>query len=159
VKFWFESELVEIFGVDTAPTTETADEIYDAIAAKLATPEFRPRALFNQFGIEFLATTDDPCDDLASHAKLAADPSWTGEVAPTFRPDAYLEPARAAWNDAIDRLGEVSGVDTGSYAGWVAAMENRRAYFQAHGGVSTDHAHRDARVEPLPDAEAERLYA
>ncbi len=82
MKFWFESQLVDIFGVDTAPTTETADEIYDAIAAKLVTPEFRPRALFDRFGIEFLATTDDPCDDLASHAKLAADPSWTGEVAP-----------------------------------------------------------------------------
>src|SRR5664279_4561057 len=122
VKFWFESELVDIFGVDTAPTTETADDIYDAIAAKLVTPEFRPRALFDSFGIEFLATTDDPCDDLASHAKLAADPSWTGEVAPTFRPDAYLEPAGACWNEAVDRLGEVSGIDTRSYAGWVAAM-------------------------------------
>ena len=159
VKFWFESELVDIFGVDVVPTIETADEIYDAIAAKLATPEFRPRALFNTFGIEFLATTDDPCDDLAFHAKLAADPSWTGEVAPTFRPDKYLEPAGPGWNTFVDRLGAVSGVDTGSYAGWVAAMENRRAYFQAHGAVSTDHAHRDARVEPLPDAEAERLYA
>ena len=159
VKFWFESQLVDIFGVDIAPTTETADEIYDALAAQLVTPEFRPRALFDSFGIEFLATTDDPCDDLASHAKLAADPSWTGEVAPTFRPDKYLEPAGACWNEAVDRLAEASGIDTGSYAGWVAAMENRRAYFQAHGAVSTDHSHRDARVEPLDDAEAERLYA
>jgi glucuronate isomerase len=159
VKFWFESELAEIFGVNIAPTTETADEIYDAIGALLVTPEFRPRALFDQFGIEFLATTDDPCDDLAHHAKLTADPSWTGEVAPTFRPDKYLEPAGPGWNEAVDRLGEVSGEDTGSNAGWVAAMENRRAYFKAHGAVSTDHSHRDAKVEPITDAEAERLYA
>ena len=95
------------------PSAETADDIYDAIAAKLATPEFRPRALYDRFGIEFLATTDDPCDDLAAHAKLASDPTWTGQVAPTFRPDKYLEPAQADWNQAIDRLGEVSGVDTG----------------------------------------------
>ncbi|MFZ0530600.1 MAG: glucuronate isomerase [Propionicimonas sp.] len=159
VKFWLESELAEIFGIDITPTAETADEIYDAIAAQLATDAFRPRALYQRFGIEFLATTDDPCDDLAHHAKLVADPTWTGEVAPTFRPDKYLEPARPDWNESVDRLGEVSGVDTGSYAGWVAAMENRRAYFKAHGAVSTDHSHRDARVEPLPDAEAERLYA
>jgi len=159
VKFWFESELSEIFGIDIAPATETADEIYDAIAAQLATPEFRPRALYERFGITFLATTDDPCDDLAHHAKLANDPSWTGEVAPTFRPDKYLEPSSPAWIESVDRLGAVSGVDTGSYAGWVAAMENRRAYFKAHGAVSTDHSHRDARVEPITTTEAGRLYA
>ncbi|GAA0352549.1 MAG: glucuronate isomerase [Micropruina glycogenica] len=159
VRFWFESELAEIFGIDLMPSADTADEIYDAIAAQLVTPAFRPRALYDRFGIEFIATTDDPCDDLASHAKLAADPTWTGTVAPTFRPDKYLEPAAAGWNDLIDRLGEVSGVDTGSYAGWLAAMENRRAFFKANGAVSTDHSHRDARIEPIDDAEADRLYA
>ena len=159
VRFWLESELVEIFGIDQMPSAETADDIYDAIAAKLATPEFRPKALYDRFGIEFLATTDDPCDDLAAHAKLASDPTWTGQVAPTFRPDKYLEPARADWNQAIDRLGEVSGVDTGTFAGWVGAMENRRGFFKQHGAVSTDHSHADARVEPITDAEAERLYA
>lgn len=159
VRFWFESELVEIFGIDQRPSEENAGEIYDAIDAKLKTPEFRPRALYDRFRIEFLATTDDPCDDLAHHAKLTADPTWTGQVAPTFRPDKYLEPATLGWNDLVDRLGEVSGVDTGDYAGWVAAMENRRAFFKQHGAVSTDHSHRDARAEPIPDAEAERLYA
>ena len=55
--------------------------------------DYRPRALYERFGIEVLATTDDPCDDLAAHAALAADPTWTGRVIPTFRPDRYLEPA------------------------------------------------------------------
>jgi glucuronate isomerase len=159
VKFWFESELVDVFGVDLVPSEETADAIYDAIAAKIATPEFRPRALYTSLDIEFIATTDDPADDLRHHIKLANDPTWTGKVAPTFRPDRYLEPATPAWNGLMDTLGEVSGIDTGTYAGWVAAMENRRAFFKANGAVSTDHSHRDARVEPISDAEAERLYA
>lgn len=159
VKFWFESELVEIFGIDVVPSAETADEIYDAIAEKIATPEFLPRALYRSFPIEFIATTDDPSDDLRHHIKLAGDPTWDGTVAPTFRPDKYLEPATPAWNGLVDRLAEVSGIDTGTYAGWVAAMENRRAFFRANGAVSTDHSHRDARVEPISDSEAERLYA
>ena len=159
VRFWLESELAEIFGLDLAPSAQTADALYDAIAERLATPAFRPRALYQRFGIELLATTDDPCDDLHHHARLAADETFTGRVVPTFRPDAYLEPARADWNTRIDRLGEVSGVDVDSYAGWVAAMESRRAYFRAHGAISSDHSHADARVEPLDDAEAERLYA
>ncbi|MCB0913794.1 MAG: glucuronate isomerase, partial [Propionibacteriaceae bacterium] len=64
VRFWLESELAEIFGLDIAPSAETADALYDALAERLATPAFRPRALYQRFGIEFLATTDDPCDDL-----------------------------------------------------------------------------------------------
>ncbi|GEA87526.1 glucuronate isomerase [Cellulomonas cellasea] len=159
VKLWFESELVDVFGLDLAPSAGTADDLYDAIAEKIATPAFRPRALYERFGIEVLATTDDPADDLRHHEKLAADPTWHGRVAPTFRPDKYLEPATPAWNGLVDRLGEVSGADTGTYAGWVAAMEDRRAYFAAHGATSSDHSHRDARMEPLPVAEAERLYA
>lgn len=159
VKLWFESGLADVFGLDLAPSAETADALYDAIAERIATPAFRPRALYERFGIEVLATTDDPSDDLRHHEKLAADPTWRGRVVPTFRPDKYLEPATPAWNGLVDRLGEVTGVDTGSYAGWVAAMEDRRAFFAAHGATSSDHSHRDARLEPLPVAEAERLYA
>ena len=158
VKFWLEAELVDVFGVDVVPSAETADQIYDTIAAALVTPEFRPRALYERFGIEVLATTDDPSDDLRHHRALAEDPTWDGRVIPTFRPDKYLEPATPAWNGLVDTLGEVAGVDTGSLDGWVRAMAERRSFFQANGAVSTDHSHRDARVEPLEPREAERLY-
>jgi glucuronate isomerase len=64
-----DAELVDIFGIDVRPSAETADEIYDAINAKLATDAFKPRALLDTFNISFLATTDDPLDDLEHHAK------------------------------------------------------------------------------------------
>jgi len=159
MKFWFESELADVFGIDLVPSPETADEIYDRIDALLKTDAYRPRELFDRFKIEFIATTDDPCDDLGYHQAIAADQGWQRAVVPTFRPDKYLEPLKPTWNADIDRLGEVSGVDTGSYAGWVAAMENRRAFFKANGAISTDHSHIDAGAEKLDDVEAERLYA
>lgn len=159
VKGWLEAELGEVFGIDLAPSAETADDVYDAIAERLATPDYRPRALYRRFGIEVLATTDDPCDDLEHHRLLVEDATWDGRVVPTFRPDAYLEAGRPGWRALMDRLGEVSGVDTGTYAGWVAAMEARRAYFAEHGATSSDHSHRDAGMVRLHDLEAERLYA
>jgi len=159
VRYWFDTELAEIFGVTVRPSAETADEIYDQIAAALTQPAFRPRALFEQFDISVLATTDDPADDLAAHAALAADPTFTGRVVPTFRPDRYLESARPGWAEAVERLGEAAGTDTGTYAGWVAAMEARRAYFKANGAVSTDHSHDDVGSASLEAADAERLYA
>lgn len=159
VQFWFESQFVDVFGIDVRPSAETADRIYDQILERLGTDEYKPRALYKRFNIDFLATTDDPCDDLAGHKQLVDDPTWDSRVVPTFRPDKYLEPARAGWVELTKQLGEVSGVEIGSYADHLEAMRIRRRYFVDHGAVSSDHSHRDARCARLDDAEAERLFA
>lgn len=158
VRDWLESALAEIFEVSLRPSAQTADAIYDQVADRLEAVAYRPRALFERFRIEVLATTDDPCDDLSPHAALAADATWHGRVIPTFRPDRYLEPALPGWRDAVTRLGEVAGVDTGDYDGFLHALEQRRRYFLAHGATSADHSHVDVRTDPLEPAEAARLY-
>jgi glucuronate isomerase len=158
VRYWLESELAEIFDVTLRPSAANADTIYDHLAARLSQDAYKPRALFDRFKISVLATTDDPCDDLAVHAALGADPTWSGRVVPTFRPDRYLEAAEPGWPAAVERLGAVSRQDTGSYRGWVAAVEGRREYFISQGAVSADHAHTDCGTEPLEDSEADRIY-
>jgi glucuronate isomerase len=158
VRYWLESELADIFEVSVRPSARTADAVYDQIADHLKEDAYRPRALYERFGIEVLATTDDPCDDLAVHAALSADPTWKGRVVPTFRPDAYLEPGQAGWAERVRRLGETAGVDTGTYAGYVQALEDRRRYFVEHGATSADHSHLDVRTDPLDPAEASRIF-
>ena len=140
------------------PSAETADAIYDRISERLATDAYRPRALYERFGITVLATTDDPSSDLSAHAALAADPTWSGRVIPTFRPDRYLEPGRRGWVDAVAELGKAADLDTGDFAGFVRALEARRRYFVAHGAVSADHSHDDVRTDPLEPSEAARIY-
>ncbi|KQW47268.1 glucuronate isomerase [Nocardioides sp. Root1257] len=154
VAYWFESELAEIFGVSERPSEASADTLYDQVAACLEQPEFRPRALFDRFGIEVLATTDDPADDLAAHASLAADPTFHGRVLPTFRPDRYLEPGRPGWRAAVESIAD----EPTSCAGFIAALAQRRAFFVDQGGTSADHSHVDLGSEPLSDAEAERIH-
>ncbi len=158
VRYWLEAQLADIFGVTVRPSAHTADAIYDTIAAALAAPDYRPRALADRFGIEVLATTDDPTDDLADHAALAADPTWMPRVIPTFRPDRYLEVARPDWAESADRLGRSAGVDTGDYRGYIEALEVRRRYFIDHGATSADHSHLDVGTEPLSDEQAGRIY-
>jgi glucuronate isomerase len=158
VRYWLETDLFDIFGVTRQLAAETADVTYDQIAGSLAQPAFRPRALFERFGIEVLATTDDPCDDLAAHAGLNADLTWTGRVIPTFRPDRHLDPAAVGWVDGVAALQQASGIDTGSYAGYVAALEDRRRHFVAHGAVSADHGCLDVQTDPLTAAEADRIF-
>ncbi|WP_150308180.1 glucuronate isomerase [Planctomonas psychrotolerans] len=156
--YWLTHELVTLFGVEDEPSDATADALYDAISARLATDEFRPRALFDRFGIEVMATTDDPMDDLAVHAELAADPSFRGRVLPTFRPDAYLDPTSPAFPENVGRLTESAGAATDDFAGYLRALEDRRAFFVQNGAVSADHGVREPFTVDLDESAAAELY-
>lgn len=159
-RLWLEQTLADVFGVTVPLSPATADTVYDQIAARLAEPGFRPRALFQRFGIEVLATTESPLDDLAAHATLAAD-GWGGpggRVITTFRPDNVVDMEFDGWVDNVARLGEMTGEDTGTYAGYLRALRRRREAFVAAGATSTDHGHPTARTLALDAAEAAALY-
>ncbi len=158
VRFWFESEFSEVFGLTEAPSARNADELYDLLAHALAQPEFRPRALFDRFGIAVLATTDDPADDLDAHLALREDPAFTGRVVPTFRADGYMHPLEPTWRARLDALSAAADIDCGSYAGLLDALRSRRAYFKAAGGTATDTGVIDAGSEPLEPSDAERIH-
>ncbi|MCV2394429.1 glucuronate isomerase [Actinotalea sp. M2MS4P-6] len=157
-RFWLEHVLVEVFGVEERLSAETADAAYDAIAARLATPEYRPLALLDRFGIELIATTDSAEADLRHHASLAAR-GWGERVVPTFRPDGLVHVDRPTWRDEVALLGERSGIEVTSYASFVAALEQRRAAFVAAGARATDHGHVTADTTPLEPAQAEEILA
>lgn len=158
VRYWLECELADIFGVTMRPSAATADAIYDQLAGQLATDSYRPRALIRRFGVEVLATTEDPLSNLGAHAMLAADTSFSCRVLPSFRPDRFLEPSRPDWAASVDRLAGATGEDVGDYDGFVSALETRRRHFLAHGATSADHSHPDARTDPLDRVTARRIY-
>ncbi len=155
---WLEAELVELFDCSVRPSARTADRIYDQIAEHLGQDAFRPRALYQRFRLSVLATTDEPWDDLSAHRALTDDPTWSGRVIPTFRPDRALDPARPDWPEAVARLGTAAELDTADYDGYLRALEARRRTFRAHGAVAADHSHLDVRTEPLDHAVASRIF-
>jgi glucuronate isomerase len=156
-RYWLEHELVEVFGVDLVPSAETADAIYDQIAACVADPQFRPRALLDRFDIEVISTTDAATSDLRSHAKLAAD-GLSERVFPTFRPDAVVYLDRPNWRADIQELAKVAGIDTTTYDGFLEALRSRRAAFVAAGARATDHGHLLADTTPMEVSAARELY-
>jgi glucuronate isomerase len=157
-RYWLEHELADVFGVTVHPSAETADLLYDAISERLRSPELRPRALLDRFNIELLATTDGATASLEQHRRLAAE-GLGGRVIPTFRPDALVHLDRPGWAGQVDRLGELTGIDTGSYPGFLAALRRRREAFVEAGALATDHGQFTADTTPLADADAARLYA
>jgi glucuronate isomerase len=156
--YWLTHELITLFGLEEAPSEANADRQYDQIDQRIAQDDFRPRALFERFGIEVLATTDDPLDDLAAHAALAADPSFRGRVLPTFRPDAYIDPTAAAFVENVERLTDAAGVAADDFDGYLDSLAQRRAHFIDHGAVSADHGVREPYTADLDPDDAARLY-
>jgi glucuronate isomerase len=155
---WFHHALHEVFGVRERLTPESADRVYDRIAECLGRPEFRPRALFERFNIEVLATTESPLDPLAHHKKLRAS-GWKGRVLTAYRPDPVVDPDFAGFADNVRLLGEIAGENTTTWSGYLAALANRRAFFASLGATSTDHGHPSAATFDLPRGECESLFA
>lgn len=158
VRFWFESEFSEVFGLTEQPSAASADALYDQLSETLTRPEFRPRALFDRFRISVLATTDDPADDLAAHQRLRDDPTFSGRVVPTFRADRYMHPDEPTWRGRLDALAARADIDTSTYPGLLAALRARRQAFIAAGGTATDTGVIDTGSDPLPEAEASRIH-
>jgi len=156
--YWLNHEFATLFGIDEIPNAQNADRLYDLMAQHLATPEFLPRALFDRFNIAVMATTDDPIDDLAAHRALAADPTFSGRVTPTFRPDRYLDPRVLGWQQNVAALLESAGISGANYANFVEALKIRRAYFIANGAFSADHGVFEPYTADLSDSVAADLF-
>ena len=154
---WLSHELSTVFGIGEKLTGESARRIYDCILEKLATPQFLPRAMYDRFGIEVLTTTDAATDSLESHRAIR-ESGWGGRVIPCFRPDGVVNINARGWKENIEALSGVSGIDVGSYAGYISALESRREFFRDMGAVSTDHGVLVPYTHRLTSAEAERIF-
>ncbi|MCQ0970233.1 glucuronate isomerase [Paracoccus sp. TK19116] len=158
-RLWLDHSFQHVFGIDRRLSAETADWYYDHIADCLARPEFRPRALFERFNIEAISTTEPATDDLRWH-RMIRDSEWNGRVITAYRPDGVIDPEMAEFADNVALMGEQTGFDTSTWAGYLDAHRARRAFFKEVGGAtSTDHGHASARTEDLPHDEAEALFA
>ncbi|MBF9035825.1 glucuronate isomerase [Rhodobacterales bacterium HKCCE2091] len=156
-EMWLNHSFEHVFGLTEPLSAATAEMYYDHIDAKLAEPAFRPRALFESFGIEVLATTEGALDDLRWHRQMR-DSGWTGRVVTTYRPDAVVDPEFEGFAENVARLGEITGEDTATWAGYLDAHRARRAFFKDHGATASDHGHASARTANLSQAEAAALF-
>jgi len=155
---WLDFMFANVFGFDERLDAHSADRYYDVINEKLASPEFRPRALFNRFNIEVIATTESPVDTLEHHHAIAKS-GWNGRVITAYRPDAVVDADHEAFGTSLAQFGELTGEDVYTWKGYLQAHRKRRADFARAGATSTDHGHPTAATADLSTTEAERLFA
>ena len=155
---WLDYEFEKLFGLDQRLSAATADHYFDVIAEKLRQPEFLPRALYDRFRIELLATTDSPLDSLEHHRAIR-ESDWKARIVPTFRPDSVVDPAFDGFHKNIARLGELTGEDTASWPGYLNALRKTRERFKSLGCTATDHGHPTANTANLSASAAGELFA
>ncbi len=154
---WLDQVFAEVFGLTVHLEAATADLYFDAIGAALQTPAFRPRALFERFNIEVLATTESPTDSLEAHEAIRRS-GWPGRVISTYRPDPVVDPEHELFKEALPRFGSITGRDVYSWHGYLEAHRDRRAAFAALGTTATDHGHPTAATADLSDRAAQALF-
>ncbi len=156
-RMWLEHAFQDVFGITKRLSAETADETYDHIADCLQKPEFRPRALFERFNIEVIATTESPLDELKWHEMIRTS-GWNGRVVTAYRPDPVVDPEFEGFAQNIEKFGALAGVNATTWEGYLEAHRNRRAFFKSYGATSSDHGHATARTENLAQDQAKALF-
>ena len=145
--YWTHMELKQVFGIDEPLNGESAERIYAAANEKLK--NISVSTLLKQYKVEFVATTDDPLDDLTAHGKYGGT-----LVSPTFRPDKLL----SLDEEYLTRLGELTGEDTGTLDGLLKAAEKRLEYFKLQGCRISDHGFCRFAKYYVTHSTAETLY-
>jgi glucuronate isomerase len=157
-RLWMDYVFSVVFDLKETLTADSADRVYDAISECLGREAFKPRALFDRFNIELLATTESPLDTLVHHQRIRAS-EWQGRVISAFRPDNVVDPEFENFAANIDELAALTKQACRTYAGYLAALRDRRDFFRSLGATSTDHGHPSARTADLDAGDCERLYA
>jgi glucuronate isomerase len=154
---WLNHVFHDVFGLHVRLETNTSDLYFDRITEMLQQPGFRPRALFERFNIELIATTESPLDPLEHHAAIRKS-GWNGRVITAYRPDPVIDPEHEQFPTALQTFGELTGEDVYRWDGYLRAHRQRRAFFAKAGATSTDHGHPSAATADLSQAEASKLF-
>ena len=154
---WLNYVFANVFKISVQLNEQTADYHFDTIGDCLRNDDFRPRALFDRFNIELLATTDTPVDTL-NHHKIIRQSDWDRNIIPTYRPDLVVDPEHELFSSALSELGELTGEDVYTWQGYLNAHRNRRTFFIRAGATATDHGLPTANTSDLSKTQSNKLF-
>ncbi len=135
---WTKMELSAYFGIEDQLTPDNAADIYARAGEAIRTRGLSPRKLIEMSNVELIATTDDPADSLEWHRKIAADPTLTCKVIPSFRPDKLLLCRAEGYPIYIEKLSASADIAITDYDSLLIAVERRLDAFVEMGCRVTD---------------------
>lgn len=155
---WTHLELKTAFGIEKLLNPRTAREIYEEASAKLRTPEYSTRNIMRKYKVEVVCTTDDPIDNLEHHKKIRKD-GFEIKVLPTWRPDKAVNAENVnAWNEYIDKLGEITNIEIKTVDDLIEALDKRHHYFHSQGCRLSDHGIETMYYEEYTKKEIDKIF-
>ncbi|MEI6562696.1 MAG: glucuronate isomerase [bacterium] len=154
---WTHLELKRYFGIDELLDEKSAPRIWEKANAMLQRPEMSVWALLEKSNVEVACTTDDPVDSLEFHFEIQKS-ALTTKVYPTFRPDKALWIEIPSFNGWVDSLEQVSGLSCANLGDFLAALDQRHAFFHSLGCRSSDHGIERCYADACSEAEAKSIY-
>ena len=138
---WCHLELQQFFGVYEPLTVESAPRIWEHCNKLLQEdPDMTARGLIRKSNVAFIGTTDDPIDTLEWHEKIAADPTMTTIVGPSYRPDKAVNIHKAGWHGYMQQLAASVGKESlATMQDVLDALVERLEFFAQHGCKASDH--------------------
>lgn len=155
---WTHLELKAFFGIEDVLSPKNAKEIYDRCNAKLQTPEYSCRNLIRMANVHTICTTDDPVDSLEYHRQIKED-GFEVAVLPAWRPDkAMMVEDPNSYNEYINLLAEVSGIEIRSFENLMEALDKRHQFFHDNGCRLSDHGLDTAYAEDYTEGEIKFIF-
>jgi glucuronate isomerase len=136
---WTHLELKRYFGITELLDENSADKIWKAANAKLATPAMTTQGILKKFKVKVVCTTDDPADNLEHHRAFAKSGHPT-KMLPAFRPDKALTVnSPVSFNKWVAQLAAAANVDINSFGAFTMALQKRHDYFHSQNCRLSDH--------------------
>ncbi|MBN1118968.1 MAG: glucuronate isomerase [Bacteroidales bacterium] len=155
---WTHLELKAYFGVTDILSPKTAESIYEKASGMLQTENFRVQGLLEMMNVEVVCTTDDPIDSLEHHIAIAKSGAKT-KVFPTWRPDKSMAVQNPkAYNEYLDKLSEVSGININSFSALLDAIKKRHDFFHKNGCRLADHGLEVFYAEKSTQSEIDAIF-
>lgn len=137
---WSHLELKRFFGIEETLSEKNAEEIWSRCNEIIQSPDFSARTMISKSNVKYIATTDDPADDLRYHIQMAKEENFDCEVRPTLRPDKVVKIGDGGFDQYIKTLGKTENTTITSYKELMEVMEKRVQFFADNGCTITDHA-------------------
>jgi len=155
---WTHMELKRPFGIETILNANTGAGTYKEANEMLKESNFSTRGILKQMNVEVVCTTDDPIDNLEHHIKVKEEAAEI-KMYPAWRPDKAMAVENSDnYNVYIDALAEAAGMDIGTFAELIEALEKRHTFFHENGCRLSDHGIETFYAEEYTQSELDSIF-
>lgn len=136
---WSGLEMYRAFGIKEMLNADNAEKIWTACNEKLQSDKFSIRQIIQNWGVEWMSTSDDLLDDLQPHQQVSKQEQGM-QVRPSLRGDSILGFDRSHFSSWLQQLQEQSGRHINSLEDYQQAIHQKLAHFAQAGCLLADHA-------------------